>query len=138
MGLLEDVEATFARGWNKQSTEAKIILGTAIASPFIVATAGYGLGLLGVGVAETGVVGITSEGVAVTAASSAAGVGTGAAIAGTGTLAGVAIATIPQAIKTGGTLGIAAMALDYMQKNPMIVIAGIGAGLVFMFLRSKK
>jgi len=64
-----------------------------------------------------------------------AGLGTAAAVGVSGaSMAAMTIGT--QAIKTGGTLGLGAMALDYMQKNPLVVL-GIAGILGFLLLRRK-
>lgn len=62
----------------------------------------------------------------------------GGAVVGTTTLAAVGLTTLPAVVKTAGQVGIAALTLDYMQKNPLVVLGIAAAVIGFLVLRSRK
>lgn len=105
--------------------------GELAAKAAIYATAGIATYAIAPYLVATGAVGGAAAGAA------AGGVGTGAVVGGS-TLGAVALTALPQAIKTGGQVGIAALTLDYMQKNPLVVLGIAAAVIGFLVLRRKK
>jgi hypothetical protein len=102
---------------------APVILGTTLAGAGGAAAAGAGAATVGGGAAAAAGAGAATVGGGAAATGLIVGGSTTAAVLGT------------QAIKTAGTVGIGAMALDAL-KNPMVVIA-VGGIAAILLLRKK-